>query len=83
MEKLISVQEAAKILGVSKVAVIKQINAGKLKAVKVGNTFVIDRDEFTVIGDRDVSDGQKHSIEKAVQKTIADYGETLRLLKDA
>lgn len=82
MKKLISVQEAAKILGMSKVAVIKQIRAGKIKAEKVGNAFVIDRDEFTVISDRDISDEQKHSIEEAVQKAISEYGETLRLLKD-
>lgn len=82
MKKLISVQEAAKLLGISKVAVIKQIRAGKLKAEKVGNAFVIDRDELTVVNDIDISDEQKHSIEKAVKRTILEYGETLRLLKD-
>lgn len=83
MEKLLSVKEVAKLLGISKVAVIKQINAGKIKAEKVGNSFVIDRDVLTFIDDRTISEKQKKDIEKAVAMTIKDFGETLRLLKES
>jgi excisionase family DNA binding protein len=36
-----SVTEYAALLGISRQAVLKQINAGKLKARKVGNTYLV------------------------------------------
>lgn len=83
MEKLISTQEAAHLLGISKVAVIKQIQTGKIKAVKVGNAYVISKEDINIVSNKEISDQQKQEIKKAVGKTISEYGETLRLLKDA
>lgn len=83
MKQFYSAQEAADLLGISKVALIKQIQAGKLKADKAGRNYVIQHDDLPLISESEISDAQKHEIEKAVDKTISEYGETLRLLKDA
>ena len=39
---LVSIAEYAKIKGVSRVAILKQINTGKVKAFKVGRAYVIN-----------------------------------------
>jgi len=41
-KKFISTTEAAKILGISTVAVFKKIKSGALPAQKVGRNYVID-----------------------------------------
>ena len=41
IENLMSVTEYAKLKGISRQAVIKQIYKGKIKAKKVGSVFVI------------------------------------------
>ncbi len=83
MKPFYSAQEAADLLGISKVALINQIKTGKLKAQKVGHAYIINGDDLQLIGEKNVSEAQKKEIEVAVDKTIAEYGETLRLLKDA
>lgn len=82
MKTLLSVQETAKLLGISKVAVLKQIKAGKIKALKIGHAYIIARDDLTIVSTKEVSPSQKAEIEEAVSKTINEYSETLRLLKD-
>ena len=83
MSKLLSVQEVADILGISRIAVFNKIKKGEIPAQKVGKAYVISRDELTFIKDKEVSEGQKSVIEKAVNKTVSDYGETSKLLKNA
>lgn len=82
MKAFYSAQEAADLLGISKVALINQIRAGKLRAEKVGHAYIIRHDDLPLISEKEVSESQKKEIEQAVDKTIAEYGETLRLLKD-
>lgn len=82
MNNFISAAQAAKILGISKVALINHIKSKKISATKVGNSYIIDSDELPMISKKEVSDNQKLEIEKAVDKTILEYSETLRLLKD-
>jgi excisionase family DNA binding protein len=76
----LSTIEVAKILGISRVAVFKKIKAGKIKARKVGRNFVISRSDLPQVSGKVLSEGKKRQIEKAVDKTISEYGETLKLL---
>lgn len=82
MEKFLSVTETAKLLGITRTAVLKKIKTGSLVAKKMGHAYFIDRDDLTVVSDREVSNNQKVTIDASVQKTIHEYGETLHLLKD-
>lgn len=83
MEQFISVTEAAKVLGITRTAVLKKIKEGALPARKIGNTYIINRDDLNIISDREVSKSQKELIDASVAKAIDEYGEALRLLKDA
>ena len=79
--KLISSTELAKILGISRVAVFKRIKAGQIKAVKVGRNYVINKDDLGGILNDDLTRKDKEMINKAVKRTIKEYGETLELLR--
>lgn len=80
----ISVAELAKILGISRVAVFKRIKKGQISAEKIGRAFAISMDEVDGITQginlKNLTENQKEIIKKAVEKTVREYGETLRLL---
>lgn len=80
MGKRISTAEAAKLLGISRVAVFKKIKKGGIKAEKIGRNFVIEMSEIEKLLIKRLSEKNKDLIEKAVDKTVKEYGETLRLL---
>ena len=82
-KNLISAHELAKLLNLSHVAVWKKIKAGKIKAVKVGRNFVIDKSDLDGILNDNLTLKNKQSVESAVKKTVRDYGETLKLLGNA
>ncbi|HNW55976.1 MAG TPA: helix-turn-helix domain-containing protein [bacterium] len=78
MEKeYISVSELAKILQISRQAVIKKINNGQVKAIKVGRNYVISKKECL---QQKISEKTKQEIKKGVKKVINEYGEVLKLL---
>lgn len=78
-KKLISTTEAAKIMGISRIAVFKQIKAGKIKAKKVGHSYIIDRNSLGGIYKKITSKEEK-DIEKAVKKVIKEYKHALEKL---
>ena len=81
MEKnLLSTTEVAKLLGISRIAVFKQIKTGKIKAKKVGRNFVIERKDLPFLLEEVLSDIKKRQIEESVRKTIREYGEAIKLL---
>lgn len=75
-----STTELAKILGISRIAVFQKIQKGKIKATKVGRNFIIPKKELEFILGKTLSPTDKKQIDKAVEKTVKEYGETLRLL---
>ncbi len=78
--RFISTAELAKILGVSRVTVFNRIKSGRIRAEKAGRNFVIDKSNIPEFSGRAVSEAGKKELAKAVDKTIREYGETLRLL---
>jgi excisionase family DNA binding protein len=81
-KKHYSTAELAKLLGVSRVAVFQKIVEGKIPAKKVGRSYVIDAEDVPAIIGTELSHRDKERIEESVQRTVAEYGETLRLLGD-
>jgi excisionase family DNA binding protein len=79
-KQLLSTMEVAEILGISRVAVFKMIKAGKIKAKKVGRNFVIDRKALPFLLGNALSKTSIKEIEQAVNKTVNEYGEALKLL---
>jgi len=79
-KEFISTTELAKMLGISRIAVYKKVKSGKIKAIKVGRNFVIAKKDLGNILTEKINRKQKSEIEKAVKKTVEEYGETLKLL---
>lgn len=76
----ITVPQLAKILGLSRVAVYKKVKKGQIEAVKIGRTFAIDRKHVEHILGKALRDQDKREIDLAVDKTVKEYGQVLRLL---
>jgi len=78
-DRLISTNEAAKILGISRVAVFKKIQQGKIKAEKIGRNFAIDK--VLLIGSINEIDAlRKKEIVKVVSDVLKDYGDVIKRL---
>lgn len=78
--RFISIQELAKMLGISRIAVYKKVKKGQIKAVRIGRSFAIPSEYIDGILGKILKDGQKKEIDAAVKKTVREYGETLKLL---
>lgn len=76
----LSTSELAGLLGVSRVAVFKKIKKGDIKATKVGRNFIINKKDLGEIFGEVLTQRRKKEIERAVKKTVREYGETLKLL---
>ena len=79
-KNLFSTTEVAKMLGISRIAVFKQIKTGKIRARRVGRNFVIEQKDLPQILGSVLSEDKKREVEKSVEKTLKEYGETLKLL---
>jgi len=80
-KKYITTIELAKLLGISRIAVFKKIQKGQVKAIKKGRNYLIDTKNVPGLNDQ-LSASNEKMINYAVDKTMKDYGETLRLLAD-
>ena len=76
----ITIPELAKILGISRIAVYRKVKSGKIKAVKIGKAYAISKKYITDISGGNLKAGDKKEIDVAVQKTVKEYGEVLKLL---
>ncbi len=79
-DKYLTIQELANILGITRIAVYKKVKKGQIKAQKIGRNFAIPKRYIAHILGKTLNAKDKHQIEKAVKKTVKEYGETLKLL---
>lgn len=78
-QEYLSTTEVAEILGLSRIQVFRLIKSGKLPAEKIGRNFAINRKDLGVYGG-EISNKEKKSIEKSVDKVIDEYGDVIRKL---
>lgn len=79
----ISVAELAKMLGISRVAVFNKIKKGQIPAQKIGRSYAISMEDVSNLvnsGPAILTENQKSEINKAVERVVREYGETLKLL---
>lgn len=79
-KEYISIAELAKILRISRIAVYKKVKKGQIKAQKIGRNYFIPQDYLAEILGKELNEDDKKEIDKAVKKTVTDYGEVLKLL---
>lgn len=75
--EFITTSELAAILGVSRVTIHKKIKNGEIEAVKIGRIHAIPKSYLAEVFGKTISKKRKRTIEKAVHKTIEEYGEVL------
>lgn len=76
----ISIPQLAKMLGISRIAVYKKVKKGQIKAQRIGRSFAIaENDVAGILGKALGRQGQRQ-IDRAVKRTVKEYGEALRLL---
>jgi len=82
--KYLSIAQLAKMLGVSRITVYKRVKAGKIEAIRIGRSFAIPKESIKkyLVDVKGVAlkDEEKQEIEKAVKKTVDEYGEVLKRL---
>ncbi len=78
-KKFLSAIDLAKILNISKVAVYKKIKKGEIKATKVDGNYVINKKDLGIFKDK-LTKKEKLEIDKAINKIMKEYGETLKML---
>ena len=76
----ITIPELAKILGISRIAVFRKVKQGKIKALKIGRNYAIPRKILGIISGEALAEQDKKEIDLAVKKTVAEFGQTLKLL---
>lgn len=78
--KYITIPQLAKILKISRIAVYKKVKKGEIKAIRIGRNFAIPRKYVADILGGTLRKEDKSEIDRAVKKTVKEYGETLKLL---
>lgn len=78
---LFSSSEVADMLKVSRITVFRYIKSGRIKADKVGKTYLISRESLTdFLNVGKLTEGRKKEIEQDVERVIKEYGEALKKL---
>ena len=76
----ITIPQLARILGLSRIAVYKKVKNGQIKAIRIGRNFAIPKKCIANILGKELSEEDKKEIDRAIKKTVKEYGEVLRLL---
>ena len=76
----LTIAQLAKILGISRIAVYNKVKKDQIKATKVGKTYIILQKDLGSILGRELSQKDKLKITAAVEKTVKEYGEVLKML---
>lgn len=79
-KEYISIPELAKILGISRIAVYKKVKNGQIKAEKIGRNYAIPQKYLMALLGKELKKEDKQKIDLAINKTIEEYGEVLKLL---
>ena len=79
-EQYITIPELAKLLGVSRIAIYNRVKKGQIPAMRIGRNYVItDKTLTEILGKKTTEEGKKR-IDVAVDRTVREYGEVLKLL---
>ncbi len=79
-KEYLTIPELAKILGISRIAIYKRVKKGEIQAVKIGRSYAIPKKYLEDILGKSLGEEEKKEIDRAVHKTVKEYGEVLKLL---
>ena len=76
----ITIPQLAKILGISRIAVYRKVKKGQIRAVRIGRAYAISQKQIAAVLGKTLRREDKKEIDRAVAKTVKEYGHTLKLL---
>lgn len=76
----VTIPALAKMLGLSRIAVFKKVKKGEIEAIKIGRTYGIPKKNLDALFGKVLGEQEKKEIDLAVDKTVSEYGQTLKLL---
>ena len=79
-KNMYSTAEVANILHLSRIEIFRKIQAGKIKAQKVGRNYVIPFESIEEILGETIGTHKKEEIEKVIDRALKDYGEAFKKL---
>ena len=79
-KKFYSTSDVAHILRISRISVFNRIKTGKIRAEKVGKTYIITHESLLEALGESIGKEKKESIEKAVSKAVKEYEEVFKKL---
>lgn len=80
IKKNYSTSEAAQILHISRIAVFNRIKTGRIKAEKVGKTYIISHENLLEALGKSIGREKKENIEKALSRALLEYEEVFKKL---
>lgn len=78
-KNLISVKEAADILGYSRIHIVRLINSGTIKAIRIGRSYAVDKNSLGGIF-KQITPVEEKILDKAMQRVIKEYTPVLKKL---
>lgn len=81
-KEFMSIPQLARLLGISRIAVYQKVKKGEIEAVRVGRNYAIPKERVADILGKTLKETDKKKIDRAVKKTVAEYGEALKRLGD-
>ena len=79
-KEYITIPQLAELLGISRIAVYKKVKKGQISAIRIGRNYAISKTMISEILGKELTSKSKKEIDKAVKKTVREYGEVLQLL---
>jgi excisionase family DNA binding protein len=79
-QKYITIPRLAQLLGVSRIAVYRRVKKGEIPAMKIGKIYVITDETVHRILGGELTQADKKRIDRAVKRTVQEYGEVLKKL---
>ena len=76
----ITIPKLAEMLNLSRTTVFNWVKSGKIKASKVGGTWIIDDPDLMMQLNGNITGAQKEEIKKIVQEAVEQYGELFKRL---
>ncbi|HRD02965.1 MAG TPA: helix-turn-helix domain-containing protein [Candidatus Saccharicenans sp.] len=78
--EFMTIPQLARLLGLSRIAVYNRVKSGEIKAIRIGRTYAINTEDIADILGKTLTKKGKEEIDRAIKKTVDEYGEVLRLL---
>jgi len=78
--EFLTIPQLARLLGLSRIAVYNRVKSGEIKAIRIGRTYAINTEDIADILGKTLTKKGKEEIDRAIKKTVDEYGEVLRLL---